>query len=475
VSNLTEVDRLIEQGLGHYGQGDLNAALESWESALAIDPDNPQANSYVDYVRQNYELLTSEVADALEAATPFAIEDEPYQIEILPGELEIAPRRSASRLPSADPLDAGWFIEEELGVPRTASRDRAPLAFPATQLAGTPPIGFDDETREYPGGPPAAKARAGSEGPFETTTSGFGSQATELRKRDTGFVQPRSSVPELAITLRTPAHASRASTPETTSHVEVSYRPPTDAEPLPTRQPATNTRELPALNRPPAASAPTRELPPRNPIADAELALVSAPTRNLGLRDARAESPAPPTTPAPDDEPTKMRRKGEDATRADVILAFDPIDARAAQILDDIDVGAPLRESTEDRTRRRIVALFERAVEWNRVGEVDRAVAAIDLALSEDPNSALAQKLIHRNRDTMMTVFQQFLGDLERQPVLAKPLHELAKAPISPRAAFLLSRVDGALSLDEILDVSGMPRLEAYRYLCQLYLRGILR
>ena len=110
-----------------------------------------------------------------------------------------------------------------------------------------------------------------------------------------------------------------------------------------------------------------------------------------------------------------------------------------------------------------------------RAGELDKAVAAVDLALSEDPNSALAQKLIHRNRDTIMTVFQSFLGDLERQPQLARPLHELASAPISPRAAFLLSRIDGTLSIDEILDVSGMPRLEAYRHLCQLFLRGILR
>ena len=107
--------------------------------------------------------------------------------------------------------------------------------------------------------------------------------------------------------------------------------------------------------------------------------------------------------------------------------------------------------------------------------ELDKAVAAVDLALSEDPNSALAQKLIQRNRETIMTVFQNFLGDLERQPQLARPLHELAQTPISPRAAFLLSRIDGTLSLDEILDVSGMPRLEAYRYLCQLFLRGILR
>ena len=107
--------------------------------------------------------------------------------------------------------------------------------------------------------------------------------------------------------------------------------------------------------------------------------------------------------------------------------------------------------------------------------DLERAVAAVDLALPEDPNSALAQKLIHRNREVIMGVFQAFLGDLERQPALARPLHELGAAPISPRAAFLLSRVDGQLSIDEILDVSGMPRLEAYRYLCQLFLRGILR
>jgi hypothetical protein len=102
-------------------------------------------------------------------------------------------------------------------------------------------------------------------------------------------------------------------------------------------------------------------------------------------------------------------------------------------------------------------------------------VTAVDLALSEDPNSALSQKLIHRNRDAIMNAFQAFLGDLQRTPALARPLHELGAAPISPRAAFLLSRIDGTLSLDEILDVSGMPRLEAYRYLCQLLLRGILR
>ena len=35
--------------------------------------------------------------------------------------------------------------------------------------------------------------------------------------------------------------------------------------------------------------------------------------------------------------------------------------------------------------------------------------------------------------------------------------------------------VECPLTIDEILDVSGMPRLEAYRHLAQLFLRGILR
>src|SRR5207237_5473842 len=136
--------------------------------------------------------------------------------------------------------------------------------------------------------------------------------------------------------------------------------------------------------------------------------------------------------------------------------------------LDEVDQGSPTNEAKDDRTRRRITALLDRAADWHRQGELDKAVNAVDLALGEDPNSALAQKLIHRNRDTIMTVFQAFLGDLQRTPVLARPLHELGKMSIHPRAAFLLSRIDGTLSIDETLDVSGMPRLEAYRYLCQL-------
>jgi len=237
------------------------------------------------------------------------------------------------------------------------------------------------------------------------------------------------------------------------------------------------TRDMPNNTRPPArdiaAVSQAEVLLPHAKTEDLDQLrssqltdpLVSAPTRELGLRPPpSAPEPRPPT------EPTAV-----EGTRHDIVLPFDPIDARTAQILDDVDEGAPADEPREDKTRRRITVLYDKALAWNDAGEHDKAVAAVDLAMNEDPNSALAQKLLHRHRDATMTVFQNFLGDLSRQPALAKPLHELASAPISPRAAFLLSRIDGMLSIDEILDVSGMPRLEAYRHLCQLFLRGILR
>jgi hypothetical protein len=589
-----EIDRLIEEGLTLYGQGDLDNALARWERALVIDPDNAQATSYVDYVRANYELLTSDLGDTLPRDNaPFGIaDDEPeYQIEIQPG--EIKPSDEPVSPSSFDPEDEGWFIDEETqqGGYRPP-RPRAPQPPQLELEAEEPPdlpeppglplpeapqrassqsgVDFDGTTREYdkrmqsspspdefgPDGTPGF----GSSMDFQTPP-GFGNQPTGVKQRDLGFVQPTGTKPPATTDLglpgapRPPARASSPPPEQPSSLSELTLEPlprnedtPTQSRgPLPpaqivddddligslptprpaptvrqiaidtplsgaksTKPPTTKatTRDFPHQTRAPAVpAAKTKELTPsdftpppalgaaqtqdfeaktqernrgldrtqdipnmaqaaRRAHANSEPQgnpLVSAPTRDLGLRD----QPIPK-------RPTPATKNPGDHTRADVVLPFDPIDARSSEIIEDVDETAPRQEAREDKTRRRITTLFEKALEWSAT-DLERAVAAVDLALSEDPSSALAQKLIHRNRETIMSVFQAYLGNLQRTPQLARPLHELASAPISPRAAFLLSRIDGLLSIDEILDVCGMPRLEAYRYLCQLFLRGILR
>ena len=595
--DLTELDRLIEEGLTLYGQGDLDGALLIWEKALAIEPENPQANSYVDYVRMNYEMLTTDAGN--DEAAPFGIaDDEPeYQIEIMPGEAKGAAPGAPMYM---DPGDEGWFMDSErvrAGEPPSRPSEETHEETLDKQIDEDPPpitleldadeppapgdpngVSFEDQTREFYQPRAKSQSRAPAQlpqlplqaphdqfAPEGTATREFnsegtpgfsGSEITDIRKREQGFVRavqetapdpdelpappprprrPSQAPPELKMTLRTP-HQDEEPPPPATSNVAVSYADPVDPnddliDSLPSPKPAHITRDLPSDIVPPHATTPPPvrmsldafdvgepELPPdvsvsfssapttppaappqeqpdaaRNtntrdfsekptqeithrPPAEPD-PLISAPTRELGLRppgSGRARTEDEPTAAKLPLDPAKIFAAGE-GTRSDVVLAFDPIDARTARILEEVDAGAPDNEVKDDRTRRRISVLLERATEWSKGSDLDRAVAAVDLALSEDPNSALAQKLIHRNRDTIMSVFQTFLGDLNRQPILARPLHELASAPISPRAAFLLSRVDGSLSLDEILDVSGMPRLEAYRYLCQLLLRGILR
>jgi len=567
-----DIDRLIEEGLARYGAGDLDGALLVWEQALAIDPDNAQANSYVDYVRMNYELLTSEANREEDAPFGIGEYEAEYHIEIMPGEpSEPGTPRTSLHL---DPLEEGWFIEPESGhrngdQARTMSSDFPQITLELDEDTVARPrgvtqqdeISFEDNTREYPGGKgnpssdlleragdPITAEFHGEETPpfgqladFQTPTGGW---VTHVRKRDLGFVQPTASEPErprnkssgppeLKMTLRTPEAVDVP--PPADSDIELSYEPPgpgdadliaslpsptpvhgvrliedasgsgptrelhgpartpgatqppvsrsrtSDFGPQPTgdfsqqrteKLPSSSvhvaelpqrdmpTGKLPAMTRPPA-KRPSDEVPP--------LPLMSAPTRDLGIR------PGPRPASEEDTFHRAVPRALDIVSDARAAELEDPVDTRTVQILADVDAGVSGAESKEDRTRRRITTLFERASAWQQNGDVERAVAAVDLALSEDPNSALAQKLIHRNRDVMMAVLTAFLGELERVPELARPLHELANAPISPRAAFLLSRVDGILSLDEILDVSGMPRIEAMRYLCQLFLRGILR
>ena len=592
-----DIDRLIEDGLNRYGSGDLDGALLVWEEALAIDPDNAQANSYVDYVRMNYEVLQTDsgFGVAPDDGVPFGIEDEPeYIIEITQGQ-ELAAGEPNTPPLFMDPLDQGWFIEEdanEVTVARTRSNkksvppvSRAPSREsireieleadepPEIELAPTPPISapeisFDSATREYGTDDLKRSSNEEDSGSFkaESTPLGFGNLETEVKKRDLGFVQPAQGPAQLEVRLRTPSTPppNKPPLPEDNSHPQTIRGMPAVAIPAtiteddlikslpqPTRprttepgapvsglartvtpvrgsvtpgedRPRIPTRDLPQKPRKPASltdravtlqgddgdialpSASTRELAQTNPISPIVMPTItgapamdefsiSAPTRELGLRPGGRA----PSHLGDEDLPTrqtdvqkirdehstqklkvvKKEPQYGETTRADLVLPFDPIDARSAQILDEIETpgSEPPNESKEDRTRRRITALIERAMMWSTAGELDKAVAAVDLALSEDPNSALAQKLIHRNREAIMTTFQAYMGDLERQPQLARPLHELASAPISPRAAFLLSRIDGMLTIDEILDVSGMPRLEAYRHLCQLFLRGILR
>lgn len=481
----SDIDRLIELGLNAYGAGDIDGALLVWEQVLLVDPDNAQANSYVDYVRLNYDMLVNAEPELVREEGYAISEDPEYQIEI-----ELPPAEETPKLP--DPIDQGWFMEEKThdatSIARTRShRNSEEVTIDAsardeelTHDASGPLLrrrrntGEDEATREYR---PDFAAEVETNEFEEHTPVGFAQQETEIRKRDLGFVQP--------VTNEKPSSPISIGTAST---VELA----TSGLPLPA-DPKRTTQDMPSAARTPGrresdALSQAEVMLPHAPTQDFELSRpvdIGAPTRELGLRALQQQTQYDDEALTKESDVRAIRDAAARAdgnaqpvsekTRHDLVISFDPIEARTRDILEEVDEEAPADEPKEEQTRRRITSLLQKANAYIEAQETDKAVAAADLALSEDPNSALGQKLIARNKDLIMQIFQSYIGDLERMPQLAKPLHELQNAPINPRAAFLLSRIDGTLTVDELLDVSGMPRLEAYRHLCQLLLRGILR
>jgi serine/threonine-protein kinase len=88
-----------------------------------------------------------------------------------------------------------------------------------------------------------------------------------------------------------------------------------------------------------------------------------------------------------------------------------PVDPIAIELLADLDASAPESESPHERTRRRIEALLECAFACHGVGDLPRAMVAIELAMAEDPGSDLTRELFARNRSTVTAVFEAFLAD----------------------------------------------------------------
>jgi hypothetical protein len=151
------------------------------------------------------------------------------------------------------------------------------------------------------------------------------------------------------------------------------------------------------------------------------------------------------------------------------------IELVSSELLADLDRALQAQpHGADDLVRERVGWLIERARLENLAGHFPVAVVAVDLALDENPESAVAQKLIHSNRDLLFEIYGNYLGDPTAVPGLALPMSAIPMSELDHRAAFLLSRVDGVLSIEDVLDVAGMGRLEAFRHLSRLMLRGIL-
>jgi hypothetical protein len=63
---------------------------------------------------------------------------------------------------------------------------------------------------------------------------------------------------------------------------------------------------------------------------------------------------------------------------------------------------------------------------------------------------------------------------LTRVPLVVLTNEQLIALPLDPRRAFLLSLIDGTLTVEDVLDVCGLERAEAIEMLAALVQNGII-
>ncbi|MEZ4315485.1 MAG: hypothetical protein R3F14_46305, partial [Polyangiaceae bacterium] len=117
------------------------------------------------------------------------------------------------------------------------------------------------------------------------------------------------------------------------------------------------------------------------------------------------------------------------------------------------------------------VAAIEARLE---AGDYGRALMMAEAALVEHAGDPVVSGYASTCRDELYKRYLERLGAGDHVPRLAVNRGALTGLSLDHRAGFLLSCVDGGSTVEEIIDVSAMPRLDAVRILYELVQEGVL-
>jgi hypothetical protein len=132
--------------------------------------------------------------------------------------------------------------------------------------------------------------------------------------------------------------------------------------------------------------------------------------------------------------------------------------------------GSPAPEITERTIEDPIAEMKERF----SLGDYTGALEMAEIILGEEPDSLEAAECGENCRSVLQGMYTARLGPLDRAPMVIVPRAQMRWLSIDHRAGFLLSLIDGSSTVEMILDVCGMPRLDALRILHELVQQRIV-
>jgi hypothetical protein len=106
-----------------------------------------------------------------------------------------------------------------------------------------------------------------------------------------------------------------------------------------------------------------------------------------------------------------------------------------------------------------------------------RIGVAAEVAPDPEPVIALDEsgiRLLTRPEMRAALTDDEWAGAMTGMPVVVMPLERLKCLPLDHRAGFLLSLMDGAMDLDTMVEIAGIPRGEVLRLVRDLFESGVV-
>src|SRR5688572_30312250 len=102
------------------------------------------------------------------------------------------------------------------------------------------------------------------------------------------------------------------------------------------------------------------------------------------------------------------------------------------------------------------------------MGDFSGALEKARQILETDPLDREARAMASRCEEVLLDMYSSRIAGMHRTVRTVMGADQMRWLSLDHRAGFLLSLVDGHSSVDDLLDLCGMPRLEALRLICSL-------
>ena len=436
-----EAAACVERGIERYSDGQYEAAQNELEAALALHPGHPRALECLSWVREIAAGRRSPSSDSYRAI----VDDEsprPQRAVLTPVVSQPVPTgRTSPGMPTIEPLTP-------LPAPPRELRDAfPPAALPGVSLPGAVPRA-SPRTPVVPS-PPPSRAHAPMEPPERSQLD----EAPESVTREWSTLAT-SSLPQLDVP-------------------ELSEEQIANLLDLDRGQGFTLSAGIPVAASPVAPDRGAAD-DPFEEVGDDDVDRTnvrlsegqSAPHTGSGeyeveLLRAHEEDEAPSLSPllVPEPDPprsvtqTRIPRPEPEAPRPE--MASDARDDAAS-----VQTNPFGHQRVASAVSRQAVVTSE---------ALEAALQKGDRRLIVDVADGLAQLGAEGHEDLLTRAYEVVVGDLNAIPRYGK-----ATPDLDSRSAFLLSRMDGSMSLDDLLDISGMPRADALRVLARLIVAGVV-